>query len=140
MAAFRVCVVSAIIAAAIAFCIFQFAPMSIISLFGSESGLYNEFAVKSLRIFLLFCILDGYQTTASIFVQSVERPKQAMMLSLSRQIVFLIPAVIILPKFLGIDGILWSGPLADLLAFILALTVTAGEIRKFGTGTAAGKR
>lgn len=129
MQAFRVCVISAIIAAAAAFAIFQFAPMSIVSLFGSESDLYNEFAVKSFRIFLLFCILNGFQTVASIFVQAIERPVQAMTLSLSRQIVFLVPAVLILPRYLGIDGVLWAGPVADALAFVLALVITVIEIR-----------
>lgn len=130
MQAFRICVISALIASIAAFAIFQFAPMSIVSLFGVESDLYNEFAVKSFRIFLLFCILNGFQTVASIFVQAIERPIQAMVLSLSRQIVFLIPAVIILPRFFGIDGVLWGGPVADALAFVLALVVTVIEIRR----------
>jgi len=129
MKAFRICVVSALTAAAAAFAVFQFAPMAIVSLFGAESDLYNDFAVKSFRIFLLFCMLNGFQTVASIFVQAIERPVQAMVLSLSRQIVFLIPAVIILPRFLGIEGVLWAGPAADGLAFLLALAVTAREIK-----------
>ncbi|WP_312637379.1 MATE family efflux transporter [Oscillibacter sp.] len=133
MKAFKICVVSALIAAMVAFVIFQFAPMSIVSLFGAESDLYNDFAVKSFRIFLLFCILNGFQTVASIFVQAIERPIQAMVLSLSRQIVFLIPAVLILPGFLGIEGILWAGPVADGLAFILALAVTFSEIKNLKT-------
>ncbi|MGE4215418.1 MAG: MATE family efflux transporter, partial [Anaerotignaceae bacterium] len=133
MKAFKICVVSALIAATAAFAVFQFAPMSIVSLFGAESDLYNNFAVKSFRIFLLFCILNGFQTVASIFVQAIERPIQAMVLSLSRQIVFLIPAVLILPNFLGIEGILWAGPLADGLAFILALAVTFFEIKNLKT-------
>ncbi|HRX57404.1 MAG TPA: MATE family efflux transporter [Eubacteriales bacterium] len=130
MKAFRICVVSALAVATAAFAVFQLTPMSIVSLFGSESGLYNEFAVKSFRIFLLLCILNGFQTVASIFVQAVKRPVQAMVLSLSRQIVFLVPAAIILPKYLGIEGVLWAGPLADALAFLLALAVTAAEIRR----------
>lgn len=130
MKAFRLCVVSAIVTATGAFVIFQFAPMSIVSLFGSESDLYNEFAVKSLRIFLLFCVLNSFQTVASIFMQAIERPIQAMALSLSRQIVFLVPAIIVLPKYFGIDGVLWAGPVADLLAFMLAFVVTMTEIRR----------
>lgn len=130
MKAFRICVVSSLVAAAAAFAVFQLAPMSIVALFGSESDLYNEFAIKSFRIFLLFCVFNGFQTVASIFMQAIERPVQAMVLSLSRQIVFLVPAVIILPGYLGIDGVLWAGPAADALAFVLALVVTIAEIRK----------
>jgi len=127
--AFKICVVSALLASAAAFAAFQYSPLSIVSLFGAESDLYNDFAVKSFRIFLLFCILNGFQTVASIFVQAIERPVQAMLLSLSRQIVFLVPSVLILPVFLGIDGVLWAGPMADGLAFLLALAVTGAEIK-----------
>ena len=74
--------------------------------------------------------MDGFQSVASIFVQSIKKPVQAMVLSLSRQIVFLIPAVVILPRYLGIDGVLWAGPLADALAFVLALVVIIVEMKK----------
>lgn len=121
--ALKICLKSAFVTSVIAFCIFQFAPMSIVSLFGAEEGLYNEFAVNSLRVFLLFCILNGFQTLASIFMQAVEKPIHAMILSLSRQIVFLIPFVLLLPKRLGIEGVLWAGPAADGLAFVLAFFV-----------------
>ena len=131
--ALKICVISATIAAIVAFTIFEFFPMSIVSLFGAESDLYNEFAVKSFRIFLLFCIFNGFQTVASIFLQAIERPAQAMVLSLSRQIVFLIPAVLIFPKSLGIDGVLWAGPVADGLSFILALAVILIEIKNLKT-------
>ncbi len=130
MKTFNICVISATGAAVIASIIFQFAPMTIVSLFGAESDLYNDFAVKSFRIFLLFCILNGFQTVASIFLQAIERPIQAMLLSLSRQIVFLVPFVIILPKYLGVEGVLWAGPVADALAFVLALIITVIVIRK----------
>jgi len=136
MQAFKICVISATLAAAGAFTVFQFAPMAIVSLFGAESELYNAFAVQSFRIFLLFCVLNGFQTVASIIVQAIERPFQAMLLSLSRQIVFFIPAVLILPRFLGIEGVLWAGPAADGLAFVLALAVTVAEIRRLKSGTA----
>lgn len=127
--ALKICMVSAFLISAIAFCVFQFAPMSVVSLFGTENDLYNEFAIKSLRIFLLFCILNGYQTVASIFVQAIEKPAHALLLSLSRQIVFLIPLVLLLPKWLDIDGVLWAGPMADGLAFVLAFCIQTRAIK-----------
>ncbi len=130
MEALRICVLAAIAASAAAFLVFQLAPMSIVSLFGAESALYNEFAVKSLRVYLLLCVLNGFQTVASIFVQAIQRPARAIALSLSRQIAFLIPAVVLLPRALGIEGVLWAGPLADALAFFLALAVLASEIHR----------
>lgn len=128
--AFLTATAAAEIITVIAFILFQFFPMGIISMFGSEDGLYNEFAIKCFRIFLLFCILNGFQTVSSIYLQAVGKPVKAAILSLSRQIVFLVPAAIILPMFIGVEGVLWSGPVADGLAFLLALIFIIYEMRQ----------
>lgn len=104
-----------------AFLIFQFAPMSVVSLFGSEEGLYNEFAVKAFRIFLMLCPLTGFQTIAAVYLQAVGKPVKSAILSLARQIIFFVPTALILPIFLGVEGVLWTGPVADGLAFLLSL-------------------
>lgn len=119
--AFDIALVASEVVAIVGFLIFQFAPMSVVSLFGSEEGLYNEFAVLSFRIFLLFCPLTGFQTVAAIYLQAVGKPGKSAILSLSRQIIFFVPTVLILPRFLGVLGVLWTGPVADGLAFLLAL-------------------
>ena len=100
---------------------FQFAPMSVVSLFGSEEGLYNEFAVKAFRIFLMLCPLTGFQTIAAVYLQAVGKPVKSAILSLVRQIIFFVPTALILPIFLGVEGVLWTGPVADGLAFLLSL-------------------
>lgn len=100
---------------------FQFAPMSVVSLFGSEEGLYNEFAVKAFRIFLMLCPLTGFQTIAAVYLQAVGKPVKSAILSLARQIIFFVPTALILPIFLGVEGVLWTGPVADGLAFLLSL-------------------
>ena len=94
------------IVAIAAFLIFQFAPMSVVSLFGSEEGLYNEFAVKAFRIFLMLCPLTGFQTVVAVYLQAVGKPVKSAILSLARQIIFFIPAALILPMFLGVVGVL----------------------------------
>lgn len=104
-----------------AFLIFQFAPMSVVSLFGSEEGLYNEFAVKAFRIFLMLCPLTGFQTIAAVKMQVMGKPVKSAILSLARQIIFFVPTALILPIFLGVEGVLWTGPVADGLAFLLSL-------------------
>ncbi|MCD8049991.1 MAG: MATE family efflux transporter [Clostridia bacterium] len=109
----------------LAFCVFQFAPMSIVGIFGSESGLYNEFAVKCFKIFLFACPLNGVQIVTSIFFQAIGKPKPATVMSLTRQIIFLIPATLILSYLIGVEGALWAGPTADTLAFILSLILLA---------------
>lgn len=119
-------VVSEIIAV-IAFLIFQFAPMSVVSLFGSEEGLYNEFAVKAFRIFLMLCPLTGFQTVIAVYLQAVGKPVKSALLSLSRQIIFFVPAALILPIFLGVTGVLWTGPVADGLAFVFSVILLVYE-------------
>ena len=110
-----------------AFLIFQFAPMSVVSLFGAEDGLYNEFAVMAFRIFLLLCPLTGFQTVAAVYLQAVGKPVKSAILSLARQIIFFVPTILILPTFLGVTGILWTGPVADGLAFVLSLALLVYE-------------
>ena len=107
----------------LAFLVFQFAPMSIVRLFGSESALYNEFAVKCFRIYLLVCPLNGLQMAARLLFQSLSRPTQATVLSLARQIVFLIIPTLLLPMVMGVEGALWASPLAETLAFIMAVVM-----------------
>lgn len=123
----------------IAFLIFQFAPMSVVSLFGSEEGLYNEFAVKAFRIFLLLCPLTGFQTVVAVYLQAVGKPLKSAVLSLSRQIIFFVPAALILPMFLGVTGVLWTGPVADGLAFLLSLGLLFYERRQLRQIEASGQ-
>lgn len=70
---------------------------------------------------------------ASIFVQQIEKPVKALILSLSRQIVFLIPLAMLLPMIFGVDGVLWAGPAADALAFILAAIIIIYEMKLLKT-------
>lgn len=135
--AFDIAVVVSEIVAIIAFLIFQFAPMSVVSLFGSEEGLYNEFAVLSFRIFLLFCPLTGFQTVMAIYLQAIGKPVKSAILSLSRQIIFYVPTAIILPMFLGVVGVLWTGPVADGLAFLFSLILLIYERKQLKEDRAA---
>lgn len=110
--------------------IFQLCPQVIINLFGQENELYNEFAQLCFRIFIALVVFNSFQITSGIFFQAIGNPVKAAILSLSRQIGFLIPALLILPKFFGIHGILYAGPTADCLAFILATTLVTIEVKK----------
>ncbi len=120
---------TAIIVTAISTFIFQVFPQVIINLFGQGDEIYNEFAKRCFKEFLIFTILQGVQITASIFLQSMGKPMKSAIVSLSRQIIFLIPSLIIMPMLFGIDGVLHAGPLADFLAFILATTLITIEIK-----------
>lgn len=123
--ALEISLIASEIVSVLAFLLFQFAPMTVVSLFGSEEGLYNEFAVMAFRVFLLLCPLTGFQTI-------VGKPVKSAILSLARQIIFFIPAALILPTFMGVEGVLWTGPVADGLAFVLSLVAAMQKQRKAG--------
>lgn len=79
------------------------------------------------RIFLLLCPLTGFQTVIAVYLQAVGKPVKSALLSLSRQIIFFVPAALILPMFLGVTGVLWTGPVADGLAFIFSVILLVYE-------------
>jgi putative MATE family efflux protein len=113
----------------IAFVLFQTIPDKLISIFGSGDELYIEFACLAFRRYLLLCILNGVQIPSGIFFQAIGKSVKSALLSLSRQIIFLIPGFIILGKLLGVEGILYAAPVADGLAFIIATTLILREIK-----------
>ena len=114
----------------IAFILFQTIPDKLISIFGSGDELYLEFACIKFRIYLMLCIANGIQIPAGIFFQAIGKSSKSAILSLSRQVAFLLPAMIVLGNIFGIMGVLYSGPFADGLAFVLATALLIFEVRK----------
>ena len=106
---------------------FQLAPMSIVHIFGSEDSLYNEFSVKCLRIFLMLIILDSFQMVGSSFLQSIGKPLHATALVMFRQIIVQVPAMLILGKLMGVEGIPYAGTLSSLLVGLLSIAFLAHE-------------
>ena len=125
--------------AVIFFLVFQFAPEALTAMFGDQGELYTKFSVMSFRIFTLLCFLNGFQTVSAIFFQSIGKPVISGAISLSRQIVFLIPAVMILCHYMGLKGVLWAGPVADGLAFLFALVLVLAEMKKMSQDSEACK-
>lgn len=116
-----------------AFILFQTVPEKLIAIFGSSNdSVYVEFACLSFRIYLALCILNGVQIPSGIFFQAIGKSVKSAILSLSRQIVLLIPAMIILSSIFGIEGVLYSGPCADGIAFIISLILLIIEIKDLG--------
>ena len=112
-----------------AFILFQTIPDKLISIFGSGDELYMEFACLTFRTYLMLCICNGIQIPSGIFFQAIGKSVKSATLSLSRQILFLIPAIIILGNTFGIIGVLYSGPVADGIAFILATALLILEVK-----------
>ena len=126
---FSIAVKTATLVAVIFFLVFQIFPYQLTSMFGKQGALYDEFSVMSLRIFPLLCFLNGFQIVVAIFFQSIGKPVISGIISLSRQILFLIPAIMILCSIMGITGVLWAGPVADGLAFLLALVFLLYQLK-----------
>lgn len=115
----------------IAFLCFQIFPRQIISMFGSGDELYYEFALRYFHIFLFCTFIVGAQILCAQFFPSIGKGGIGTIVSLSRQVFFLLPLVLIFPLFWGIDGVLWAGPIADGLAGILALLLVRHEMKSW---------
>jgi putative MATE family efflux protein len=117
-ATFKSVLVASTIMLCVAFVIFQAFPMGVVSIFGSSDELYNEFAMRCLKIFLAGLPISGLQLIAGTFFQAMGYPVQSSLVSLSRQIIFMIPLLFVLTSIFGVDGCLYMGPIADVLSLI----------------------
>ena len=111
----------------IGFILFQFFTQNIISIFGQNDVLYNEFALKSFKIFLMLCIFIGFELTTCVFFQAIGHPVKAVILTLCKQTFFIVPLMIILPKFFGVLGVLYAGPCAEILSVIVTIIFITSE-------------
>lgn len=109
--------------------IFQVFPAEILSLFGKDDSLYLEFGVKFFRVFLMAIIVDFFQPVVATFFTSIGKAYKGVFLSLTRQFIFFMPLLLILPRFYGLDGILYAGPAADLTAFAVTLIMMGLELK-----------
>lgn len=121
------------IIAVVAFLCFQIFPRQILSLFGNGDALYYRFAIRFFRIYLFCTFFNGLQPVTSNFFSSIGKPYKGIFLSLTRQLIFLVPLVIIFPMFMGIDGVTFAGPIADGAAGILAIVMIFLEFQKMKT-------
>lgn len=106
---------------------FQLFTAPILSLFGTGDPLYFEFAIHFMKIFLSLTCVISIQIISSGYFSAVGKPLKGMVLSLTRQVLFFIPLVLILPHFLGLDGIMYSAPVADGVAFVVSLIFVLRE-------------
>lgn len=116
--------------------LFEAIPEVFIRMFGADGELYTQFAVGCLRIYLSLIIFTCVQKVCAIFLQSIGHAKAAAPLSVLRD-VFLIVLSLIVPMFLGVTGIFWAAPAADILAMAITAVVMAGlwkELSAAGEG------
>lgn len=117
---------------AVALIIVEFFPGQLITIFGAanESVYYTEFALKAFRIYLCMMIFACVNKACFIFLQAMGKAAASTALSMIREIVFGVGFALVLPIFFGLDGVLYSMPVSDLLTFLIALYLIRGTYKE----------
>ena len=127
--AFKYATIAACVICIIGFVSIQCFPTQIISLFNNDPEL-TTLAIKGIRIYLLMMPVVGINIVATSYYQSIGKAKISMFVSLLRQVILLIPFTIILPKFIGLDGVWAAGACADSLSVIITLILLKKEFKQ----------
>ena len=114
----------------IGFILFQTIPRQLLALFGEGSEAYFEFGERFFRIYMMGMLINFMQPITATFFTSIGKAYKGVFLSLTRQIIYLLPLIIVLPMIWGIDGLVLAGPIADVLAFITAIIMALVQIRQ----------
>lgn len=110
-------------------------PHQLIAIFGAknESVYYTEFAIKAFRIYLCMMILACVNKACFIFLQAVVKALSSTMLSMFREVVFGVGFALLLPVFFGLDGVLYSMPVSDILTFIISAIIIVKTYKELNT-------
>ena len=134
--AYRLVLRATLIVGIIAVLIFELRPQMIISIFGSGNALYQEFAIKTFRIYLSLTVITCLVKMTAVFFQSIGKSVHAVVASLVRDIVCFTPLALLLPMMLekklpgsGINGILFAAPISDVVAVVVILALTVSFFR-----------
>ena len=112
------------------FVCFQIFPRNIVSIFGDGSEEYFHFGERYFRIYMFMTFVNGIHPVSSQFFTAIGKAKLGAVVSLTRQILFLLPLILIFPVFMGIDGVMYAGPIADGTAATVAIILALREIKK----------
>lgn len=126
--AFKLSAIVAVIIMTTGWLLIQTVPQLIVGMFNRDSKLM-EMSVTGARIYLLMLPIIGISITGSNYIQSIGKAKTAIILSLLRQVIILIPMILILPKFLGLDGVWYAQPVSDFLATVITIIILYREFK-----------
>lgn len=129
MEAFKINVKYVSVVSVFAFCAFQFFPRQITSLFGEGSAEYYTFAIAFFKTYMFMAFINGIQPITANFFTAIGKPIKGLFISLTKQLLFLVPLLLLLPTFLGIEGVLYAGPVADSAACIVAVIFIIREFK-----------
>lgn len=127
--AYKLAILAGGVIAVCSFVIFQLFPRQIITAFGKGDENYYTFGISYFKVFLFFTFLNFLQPITSTFFTSIGKAYKGIFLSLTRQILFLLPLILILPLFFQLDGILYAGPIADLIAAVAAVLMVRKQFQ-----------
>lgn len=116
--------------ALISFLIFQIFPRQVVAIFGDGSELYFSFAERYMRIYMALMIVNGVQPVSGTFFTSIGKAFKGAFIAMTRQLLFLLPLIIILPRIFGIEGVMFAGPIADGIALVVTVILISIEIKK----------
>ncbi|MEG1629506.1 MAG: MATE family efflux transporter [Erysipelotrichaceae bacterium] len=105
-------------------------PEQILQVFGSQDVLFANFAKQCMQIYMLGIFTAGFQITATSYFQATGQPLKASILSMLRQLILLIPLILVLPTFFGVKGILYAGPIADITSGVVVACFMIYELKK----------
>lgn len=131
--AYKLAVIFATVIVVIGWFATRLFPEQLVYLFNNEDTELISFGTFAIKRFLMFLPIIGFQIVSSNYFQAIGKPKHSALLGLSRQVLILIPALIILPKFFGLNGILSAGPLADIISSVVTGTFIFLEMRRLDT-------
>lgn len=117
------------IVSTIAFVLFQLFPRQIVGIFGSGSEAYFRFAERYMRIYMMLVFTIGLQPVTSNFFTSIGKAKIGIIMSMTRQIIFLLPLILLFSHMFGIDGVMYAGPVSDFAAAAVALIAIRREMK-----------
>ena len=126
----RLFIKAALVISFTAFAVFEIFPTQIIRLFGDGSDLYFTYASKFMRVYLFCIFVTGVQICISTFFPSIGKAAKGAALSFAKQILFVVPLMLILPRFMGLDGVMFAQPIADFTAFLLAVIFLVNEMKQ----------
>lgn len=116
------------VVAVTAFLIIQLFPGQVLRIFGSEDPRFYEFSTHYIRIYLLMTFANALQPVTANFCAAIGKAKMGFWMALIRQGCLLIPCLLVLPRFFGLEGVLWAGPISDALAALVVLTVARRQV------------
>ena len=120
---------------AVALILVEFFPQQLINIFGAanESSYYTEFAIKAFRTYLCMMIFACVNKACFIFLQAMGKAVASTALSMIREVVFGVGFALLLPVFFGLDGVLYSMPVSDILTFVIAAFLIYGTYKELNT-------